>query len=175
MESGSRCGFLPGQSAKTLPARYHRPRISLRSDQRRDPAEQPPLAAVVDEASYSAAQAVQVLRARDAGVSAAGQPQGTGILPAISRRDHLSGCEPLAFFAARGSGFVGVQGIDARGNLRTGGITADRRFSLCHNTGIVGLLLVFPGTQTSPPRSHRYADHTVRASADRGRILGPGL
>ena len=51
--SGDRnAGLQPGQPAEALPAGHHRPGVPLRGDQRRGPAEQPELAAVVDEAAH---------------------------------------------------------------------------------------------------------------------------
>ena len=52
----------PTRSA--VPAGHHRPRVPLRGDQRRGAAEQPALAAVVDEAAHRAAQAAPRLRPR---------------------------------------------------------------------------------------------------------------
>ena len=57
-------GFSRRQPAAALPAGHHRPRVPLRGAQRRGPAEQPAVAAVVDEAASEPAQAVPGLRPR---------------------------------------------------------------------------------------------------------------
>ena len=59
-------GFSRGELAEAVLAGDHRPRVPLRGGQRRGPAEQPPVAAVVDQAHPERAQAVQGLRPRHA-------------------------------------------------------------------------------------------------------------
>ena len=56
--------LLARQPAAAHPADHHRPRVPLRGDQRRGAAEQPQLAALVDQAAHRAAQAVPGLRPR---------------------------------------------------------------------------------------------------------------
>ena len=71
--------LLARQSAAADPADHHRPRVPLRGDQRRSAAEQPELAAVVDEAADRAAQAVPGVRARHDGVPAPGELPRAGV------------------------------------------------------------------------------------------------
>ena len=107
-----------------------------------------------------------------AGVPASVQPQGAGLFPALSGRDHPGGRQSFALSAARGAGSVGVEGNDAGGDLRTRGIPADRRPAVCDHARVARLLLVFARSQAGAPGSHRRCRHAVRPSADRRRIVG---
>ena len=78
--------LLARQPAAALPAGHHRPRVPLRGGQRRGAAEQPALAAVVDEAADRAAQAA-TRRSAAARIEflSPEQPQGAGVRAPATR------------------------------------------------------------------------------------------
>ena len=77
--------LLARQPAAALPAADHRPRVPLRDRQRRGPAEQPELAAVVDAAAARAAQALPGVRARRR--SSSSTPRTGACWPSCARDD----------------------------------------------------------------------------------------
>ena len=79
VEPGPQRRLLRGQPAAALLAGHHRPGVPLRGAQRRSPAEQPALAALVDEAPDRPAEAVPRVRPRDAPVPLAGEPPRAGV------------------------------------------------------------------------------------------------
>ena len=127
--------LLARQSAAALPAGHHRPGVPLRGRQRRDPAEQPPVAAVVDEAADRPAQALPGLRPRPHGVPPPGEPQGAGLPPPLRGGDHPGGGQPLALRAVRGAGPLALPGQPAGGALRPDRVPADRRAALLADAG----------------------------------------
>ena len=81
--SGDRnAGFSRGEPPGALLPGHHRPRVPLRGDQRRGAADQPAVAAVVDEAADRAAPPAPGVRPRIARVPAPGEPQGPRVHPA---------------------------------------------------------------------------------------------
>ena len=94
-------GFSRANPQRLYPADHHRPRVPLRGDQRRGAAEQPALAALVDEAADRAAEALPGVRPRHARVPAPGEPQGAGVHPPLRGRDDPGGREPVALRAVR--------------------------------------------------------------------------
>ena len=90
--------LLARQPAAADPADHHRPRVPLRGDQRRGAAEQPELAAVVDEAPHRAAQAVPGVRARHDRVPDARRTRACwrSSRAATSERDDPGGRQPVA-------------------------------------------------------------------------------
>ena len=80
----------------------HRSRVPLRGGQRRGAAEQPALAAVVDEAADRAAQAARGVRPRHARVPAPRQPQGAGVRPrSYEDETHPGRRQPVALRPVR--------------------------------------------------------------------------
>ena len=77
----------------------HRPRVPLRGGQRRGAAEQPALAAVVDEAADRAAQALRGVRPRHDRVPAAGEPQGAGVRARATSDERILVVANLSRFA----------------------------------------------------------------------------
>ena len=81
---------------KLYSAGHHRPGVSLRGAQRRRAAEQPALAALVDEAHHRPAAAVSRVRPRDAALPAAGERPSARVRPRARGRAHPRGRQPLA-------------------------------------------------------------------------------
>ena len=105
--SGDRnAGFSQRQPAAAVPAGDHRSGVSLRSDQRRDAAEQPALAAVVDEAADCAAQGLPRVRPRLAHVPASREPAHRRLRARVRRRAHPGRREHVALRAVRRPGPV---------------------------------------------------------------------
>ena len=75
--------------------RHHRPRVPLPGGQRRGPAGEPELAAVVDEAAHRPAPALPGLRPGDARAPAPRQPQGARLPAALRGRADPRGRQPL--------------------------------------------------------------------------------
>ena len=146
--SGDRnAGFSRGQSAAALPAGDHRSRVPLRGDQRRDAAEQPALAAVVDEAADRAAQAIPGVRPRHARVPA---PDNRKVLAFVRRyeRRARSWSSPTcrASRSPRSSTFgesTGMTPIEMFGRVE---FPTDRRAAVLPDPRPALLLLVQPRT-----------------------------
>ena len=87
---------LPGQSPAALPAGRHRPRVPRPGGQRRGPAGEPELAAVVDEAADRAAQPLPgVRRGARFEILPSRQPQGARLPAALRGRADPGGGQPL--------------------------------------------------------------------------------
>ena len=135
--------LLRGQSAAALPAGHHRPRVPLAGGQRRGPAGEPELAAVVDEAAHRPAPALQGLRprlardpaarttARSSPSSAATRTSASWCVVNLSR--HVQ-CAELDL-----SEFRGAVPVELFGNT---GVPARRRPALLHHARAPRLLLV---------------------------------
>ena len=103
MEQRSQRRFFEGESAAALSPDHDRSGISLRSDQRREPAEESLLASLVDAARHRDAEKLSRLLARLDRVSPSGKCQGAGLSPALEGRDHPRGGESFAFLATGGT------------------------------------------------------------------------
>src|SRR5205814_2135026 len=79
--------LLEGESAAALPADHDRPRVSLRSDQRREPAEEPFVAPLVDPPSHRDAEKFPRLLPRLARIPLPGKQQGPRVSAPTRRRD----------------------------------------------------------------------------------------
>ena len=115
--------LLARQSAAALSARHHRSGVSLRSDQRRDAAEQSALAAVVDEARAGAAQAIARAGPRLHRVSASRKPQRAGVCPQLRGGERAGGGESVALRAGGGDRSLAFPGHGPAGALRQGRIS----------------------------------------------------
>ncbi len=92
----------PGQPAEALPAGHHRPGVPLRDGERRGAAEQPVVAAVVDEAADRAAEAVPGVRPRAASSSCARTtPKILAFVRRYESETHSRRREPVAVRAVR--------------------------------------------------------------------------
>ena len=96
-------GFSRANPQKLYSAGHHRPGVPLRGGQRRGAAEQPALAAVVDEAPHRPAQAVPGVRPRHAALPPAGQRQGARVRPGVRGRADPGRRQPVAVRAGRAS------------------------------------------------------------------------
>src|SRR5207248_2060022 len=130
MERRPQRRLLARQSPAALPAADHRSRVSLRSRQRRKPAEQPALAPVVDETADLVAQTLSSVRARRARDPAAAEPKGSGARAAPRRAKPSRRGESFAIRPARRSRSVRVSGPTAPRALRPDELSADRRSPL---------------------------------------------
>ena len=132
--------LLARQPAAALPAADHRPRVPLRDGQRRGPAAQPALAAVVDAAADRPAQAPPGLRPRDDRVPRARQPQGARVPPpARGRADPRRG-QPLALRAVRRARPARSTRAASRSSCSAGRLPADRRRAVPHHASARTLL-----------------------------------
>jgi maltose alpha-D-glucosyltransferase/alpha-amylase len=77
--SSTECRLFKGESATALPADHDRSRVSLRSHQRRKPAEEFVLAALVDAPRHCDAKKLQSLLARLARIFVAGKRKSSGL------------------------------------------------------------------------------------------------
>ena len=147
---------LPRQSAAAVPAGDHRPGVPLRGGQRRGAAEQPALAAVVDEAPDRAAQALPGLRPRHAGVPAARERQGAGLHPPprrrrldrlrARRRDRAGGGQPVVLRPDRHPRPARAPRRGAGGAVRRQRVPPHHRRGVQPDPGCLRLLLVLPAT-----------------------------
>ncbi len=144
VERRSERGLQRGQSPTAVPARDRRSRVPLRGDQRRCPAGQPALAAVVDEAAHRAAQAPPRVRARHDRVHPAREPPHPRLRPALRRRDDPRDRQSLALRPVCGAGPVGVRGPGAGGAVRPGRVPDHRPLALLPQPGPARVHLVQP-------------------------------
>ena len=106
--SDRNAGFSSANPQRLYLPGHHRPRVPLPGGQRRGPAAEPDLAAVVDEAAHRPAPAPQGLRPRHARGPAPGQPQGVRLHPPLRGRAHPVRVQPLPPRAVRRARPVGV-------------------------------------------------------------------
>ncbi len=110
--SGDRnAGFSSGQLAAAVPAVDHRSGVPLPVDQRRRPAEQPALAAVVDEAPDRAAPAAPGVRARLAHIPAPGEPAHRRVHARVRRREDPRRRQHVALRPVRRAGHERHRGL----------------------------------------------------------------
>ncbi len=118
VEPGSQRRLFEIQSAEAVFASDHGSGVPLRSGQRRNPAAEPQLALVVDQAPDRPAQAVRCFRPRNLRATPAREPQGARLRPPLGRRGHLGGGELGAVLTIRGARPVGVPRARADGAVR---------------------------------------------------------
>ena len=136
--------LLARQPAAALPAGHHRPRVPLRGGQRRGPAGQPVVAAVVDEAADRAAQAAPGVRPRRRSSSLKpDNPQGARVRPR-ARATSASWWSPTsrASPSAVELDLRAHQGAIAGRAVRPHRVPADRRAAVLLTLGPHALLLV---------------------------------
>ena len=94
------------------------PGVQLRSDQRREPAEESVFAALVDAPRHRDAQELQGVLARHARVPLPGEREGARLPAAARRRDGARGRESLALLAGRGARSLALRRLRADGGVR---------------------------------------------------------
>ena len=124
--------LLARQPAAAHPAGHHRPRVPLRVDQRREPAAEPELAALVDQAPHRAAQALPGLRPRHDRVPEPGQPARARLRARSYERRDASSSSPTCRASCSTSSSIcrSTKGLRARRALRPDALPADRRRAL---------------------------------------------
>ncbi len=136
-------GFSRANPQRLILPDHHRPRVPLRGDQRRGAAEQPQLAALVDEAPHRAAQAVPGVRPRHDRVPDADQPARAGLrAPATSDETILVVANLSRFVQYVELDLGEVEGDAARRAVRPHRVPADRRAALPAHARRARLLLV---------------------------------
>ncbi len=151
VEPGQKRRLLGRQPAQALPAGDHRPRVPLRGGQRRDPAGEPPLAALVDAPDDRPAQALPGLRPGLDRVPPARQPPRPGVHPPPRRRADPDGRQPLALRPARRARPGGVPRRRAHRAVRAHAVPGDRRAALPAHPGPPRLLLVLARRRAGRP------------------------
>ena len=146
MEFGQKRRFLPRKSAEPLPADHSRPGLPLRSLQRRGAAGQSAFAALVDAPAAGAAQTLARARRGQMRISPAGQPQDFELRAAPRTGNHPRRRQPLAFRAAGGTGFVGLQANDSHRAVRAHEISGHHRRALFADARPAQFFLVFART-----------------------------
>ena len=85
MERRSQRRFLPRESAAALPPDHHRSGVPLRGDQRREPAKEPLVLALVDAPRHRDAEKLQGVLARLARVPLSGELEGPRVSAPVSK------------------------------------------------------------------------------------------
>ena len=137
-------GFSRANSQRLYLPGDHRPRVPLRGRQRGRAAEQPPVAAVVDQAHPGPAQAAPGLRPGDDGDALPREPEGARVPAPLRRREPPDGRQPLPLRAARRSEPVLSPGPRAPGAVRPHAVPHRRRGPLSPFARAPRLLLVLP-------------------------------
>ena len=166
--------LLARQPAAALPAGHHRPRVPLRGGQRRGAAEQPALAAVVDEAADRAAQALPGVRPRHASSSCTRRTARCSPSCAATRTRRILVVANLSRFVQYVElDLVAVRGHGAGRAVRPHRVPADRRAALLAHARPAR---ASTGSRSQAPRrgrrSARAADGASSPLLTRRRRLG---
>ena len=167
--------LLARQSAEALPAGDHRPRVSLRGEQRAGAAGQLLVAVVVDQAAHRAAQGAR--GPRDAAASSSSIPTTTRSSRSSARTGaaRARGHQPVALRAGRRARPVGVPRRDAGRDVRAHAVPDDHRSALLPVARTAQLLLVHAragrtrraATGAADPRAWRRRRRGTRVFSER--------
>ena len=155
-------GFSQSNPQKLYSPGHHRPGVPLRGVERRRPAEQSPLAALVDEAHHRAPAAVSGVRPGQPALPAPGQRPGARLRPRVRGRADPGGGQPLALRPGGRARPGRVPGHHADRDVRADPVPPDPGRPLRRDPEPLRLLLV-----------HAPGGHGRRPAGD-GRVQGAG-
>ena len=172
-------GFSQANPQRLYAPGHHRPGVPLRGAERRGPAEQPALAALVDEAPHRPARAVPGLRPGHAAVPLSGKPPRARLRPRVRGRADPDRREPVPLRAG-GASWISreFQGTDADRDVRTHAVPRRRgRAVLGHPESARLLLVPAPGRVRPRGRDGRResgAGHLLLRAPGRSWCRGAG-